>query len=248
MAWKQNGRPISTYRKETRTAMPLDAALSGLATYPVGMIESAVAKLGRRPRSEGVSAPGLIAMRKSQTALLGYAIPVQVSVDDGAPHGRANNIDWWRYVERQTFGQRVVVAQDISSDPARGVACGRLSAHIYAALGCVGFVTNGFVRDADSLGDLNFTLFASGHSARHGDPHVVRFGTPANLGQVRVSLGDVVAVDADGMIAFPAAWLSDVIREARSLDEKQGPIYQHSRSGKATADSLAKLIQQAAQR
>jgi regulator of RNase E activity RraA len=227
--------------------MRVDAALSELAAYPVGTIESAVAKLERRPRSEGVSTPGLVAMRRSHAKLFGYAIPVQISVDDGEPHGRRQNIGWWRHIEKQAASPRIVVAQDISSDPTSGVACGRLSAHVYAALGCVGLVTNGFVRDAGSLGDLNFALFASGHSARHGNPHVVRFGAPSDICQVRISPSDVVAIDADGMIAFPAAWLTDVIREARRLEDKQSPIYEHRRSGKATADSLAKLVQQAAQ-
>lgn len=223
--------------------MPGELQLSEIRSYPVGLLESAISKLGRRPRSQGVTAPGLFAARASHTRLLGFAIPVQMSVDDGEPHGRRENLHWWRHIEKQSAGPRVIVAQDISSDPVRGVVCGRLSAHVYSSLGCAGFITNGFVRDAGAMDELNFALFARGRSARHGNPHVVRFDADADLRGVQVRLGDIVAVDEDGMIAFPAAWLDDVIREARALEAKQRPVYEHCRSGKATADSIARVLQ-----
>lgn len=85
--------------------------LGDLRRYPIGVIESAVAKLGRRPRGEGVTAPGLSVLRATHARLLGYAIPVQMSIDAGDPHGRRDNDDWWRHIEQQSASQRVVVAR-----------------------------------------------------------------------------------------------------------------------------------------
>lgn len=121
--------------------------------------------------------------------------------------------------------------------------CGRLSAHIYSALGCVGFISNGFVRDTGTLGSLDFALFAKGRSARHGNPHVVRFGASVEIFGTRVNPGDIVAADEDGMVAFPSTWLADVVREARALESKQAVLYEHLRSGKAEASSIVKALE-----
>lgn len=217
--------------------------LGELARFPTGVIESAVAKLGRRQRGDGVAGPGLVPVRASHARVVGYAIPVQMSIDPGDPHGRRDNAEWWRHIEQQPALPRVIVAQDISSDPAHGVVCGRLSAHIYSALRCAGFLTNGFVRDAGTLASLDFALFAKGRSARHGNPHVVRFGAPAEIFGARVHPGDIIAADEDGLVAFPSSWLANVIEEAHALESKQAPVYEHLRSGKADAASIAKALQ-----
>lgn len=193
-----------------------NAALDVTSHASLSMLESAVARLGRRAREEGVALPGLIPQWHGAKRITGYAVPVTLCTDEGFPFGRRENLEWWRYLEAQPE-PRVIVAQVLSREQGSGAACGVLSAHIYRSIGCHGFITDGYVRDVEQIEKSGLLLAARGATLRHGVPHVVKFGQPVHVFGMQVSAKDVVAAGEEGALTFPASWLPEIPSKIREV-------------------------------
>ena len=75
--------------------------------------------------------------------------------------------------------------------------------NILRALGCVGAVTNGAVRDLPAAEELGFQLFAGSVSVSHAYVHIVEFGTPVEIGGLKIQSGDLLHGDLHGVQSIP---------------------------------------------
>jgi regulator of RNase E activity RraA len=221
--------------------MPADAGFEALSRFPLSTIEGALARAGLRPRGEGVALPGLAPLWKGDGRIAGRAVTVVMSVDEGFPHGRKENAEWWRHVEAAPE-PKVVVAQVLGANSAAGAVSGVLTANILRALGCQGFVTDGYVRDADEIARAGLLTAARGVTLRHGNPHVVRFGEPVEVLGMKVAPGDAVLAGGEGALAFPAAWLSELPSRIREVEARVGPVLEFCRGKRRTAAQIAEAI------
>ena len=73
---------------------------------------------------------------------------------------------------------RVIVVEDLDDPPGLGSFWGEVNANMHKAMGCVGAVTNGSVRDLDEVEPLGFHFFASHIAVSHAYVHIVEVGTP----------------------------------------------------------------------
>jgi 4-hydroxy-4-methyl-2-oxoglutarate aldolase len=91
------------------------------------------------------------------------------------------------------------------------------------ARGGVGAVVDGAVRDLAGIEQLNFATFASAvHAAdSHGRLQVVGFNLPVVCGGVRVTPGDIVAADLDGVVVIPRGVAADSIQAAAGKRRKE---------------------------
>lgn len=117
----------------------------------------------------------------------------------GAYHDRT---DWWNYIVT-TPAPRVVVIEDVDSKPGAGTFIGEVHANILMALGCVGAVTNGVVRDVPAIEATGFQLFASGMAVSHAYAHIVDFGHPVEIAGLAVRPGDLLHADMHGVLCVP---------------------------------------------
>ena len=87
--------------------------------------------------------------------------------------------------------------------------------------GCAGVVTDGGLRDADTIAELDIPSFCAARSAptnltRH---HAVALEVPVACGGVAVYPGDIVVGDGDGVMVVPAGIASDVADEAYEQEQ-----------------------------
>src|SRR5260221_7243695 len=78
-----------------------------------------------------------------------------------------------------------MMLQDMDQPPGVGAFFGEVMGNIHKRLGCVGVVTNGYVRDLDEVRPLGFHFFAAGVCVSHAYVHLVDFGTPVKVGGMR---------------------------------------------------------------
>ncbi len=80
----------------------------------------------------------------------------------------------------------------------------------------VGCVTDGFVRDILEIRDMKLPVFAGGIAPldSRGRGHIVAVDVPIVIGGVKVSTGDLVFGDADGLVVVPQAIEGEVLRIA----------------------------------
>ena len=98
---------------------------------------------------------------------------------------------------------RVVVVEDLDEPSGVGSLWGEVNANMHKAMGCVGVVTNGSVRDLDEVEPLGFHFFAQHVRVSHSYVHIVEVGTPVRIGGLTVRPGDLLHGDKHGVTNIP---------------------------------------------
>src|SRR2546425_937129 len=158
------------------------------------------------------------------------------------PIYRASTFEWWDYV--QTIpAPRVIVVHDIDEPRGQGAQWGEVQANIHKALGCVGAVTDGSVRDLDEVRALGFQFAAAHVSVSHAYVHMVDFGLPVKLGGLWVKPGDLIHADQHGVVTIPKD-IADRIPEAvAKIEADERTIISLCQSADFSADKLKALYQ-----
>jgi regulator of RNase E activity RraA len=103
---------------------------------------------------------------------------------------------------------------------------GELMATSMHSLGCVGLVSNGPSRDIDAVRKLGFQMLLGGATAGHGELAVQAVNVPVTVGGMDVAPGEIVHMDENGAVKFPADKLEAVVTNAKALladeDKKLG--------------------------
>jgi len=94
----------------------------------------------------------------------------------------------------------------------------------YKALGVIGVITNGPMRDIDAIKPLEFQYYATGVTPGHGDFIVKAVNVPVTVGGMTVMPGDMVHMDLHGAVKFPAAKMGEVLERALKLLESESSI------------------------
>ena len=176
------------------------AALRALSSPTVA---NAIETFKVRPREAGNLSSEIRGLFPDLGPVVGYAVTAVIRAEHPAPEGkRASTFAWWDYI--QTIpAPRIVVMHDLDQPQGQGAFWGEVQANIHKALGCVGVVTDGSVRDLDEVGKLGFQFCAAHVSVSHANVHLVDFGIPVKVGGVWINPGDLLHGDQHGVVAIP---------------------------------------------
>jgi 4-hydroxy-4-methyl-2-oxoglutarate aldolase len=168
-------------------------------------LANAIETFHERLRNEGFADSSVHCRFPHLRPMLGYAATVKVRgsappITSGTYHDRT---DWWNYI-LSLPEPRVVVVQDVATKVGFGSLLGAVHVNILRALGCVGAVTNGAVRDLPAADKLEFSLFARSVSVSHAYIHIVEFGTPVEIGGLKIQSGDLLHGDMHGVQSIPS--------------------------------------------
>ena len=96
---------------------------------------------------------------------------------------------------------------------------GELSAEWFRARRVRGAVIDGATRDAASIARLGFPTFVRYRTPQDSVPRwrVTDWGQPVTIGGVRVSLGDVIVADQDGVVVVPRRAAHEVLTRCERL-------------------------------
>ncbi|WP_370178898.1 RraA family protein [Rhodococcus wratislaviensis] len=106
--------------------------------------------------------------------------------------------------------------------------------------GLLGLIIDGGVRDTVELAGIDFPVFSRGISiVGTRKDYQGGLGVPITVGGVRITTGDLVVGDADGVVAIPLEHVTDVLdrSDARVSDEKR--ILDELRAGKTILEVYA---------
>jgi len=176
------------------------AALRALSSPTVA---NAIETFKVRPREAGNMSSEIRALFPDLGPIVGYAVTALIRAEHPAPEGkRASTFAWWDYI--QTIpAPRIVVMHDLDQPQGQGAFWGEVQANIHKALGCVGVVTDGSVRDLDEVGKLGFQFCAAHVSVSHANVHLVDFGIPVKVGGVWINPGGLLHGDQHGVVVIP---------------------------------------------
>lgn len=181
-----------------------DANFKKLQQLDTCTVSNAIERLKVRLRNEGsVSGSKLHCQFPNFSPMLGYAATGRIRTTSAPVIGRAyhENMHWWRYLA-SIPAPRVMILEDVDDEPGAGALVGELHAVIGLALNCIGYVTNGAVRDLPAVEALGFHLFAGGVAVSHMYAHVSEYGKPVEIGGLKISPGDLIHGDRHGIGRF----------------------------------------------
>ena len=180
-----------------------------------------------RSRLEGFMTPTIRCIFPEMGITNGYAatVTIQASKPRGDDQPYVSNTDYWEYIDSIPKPTMMVI-HDLDAPHPVGSWWGEVNANVHRALGCVGVVTDGGVRDLSVVRPLGFHFFAAEVLVSHAFVHLVNFGQPVNVGGVTISSGDLVQGDEHGVIQVPTSVAQqvgptcyDVFKRERALIE-----------------------------
>jgi 4-hydroxy-4-methyl-2-oxoglutarate aldolase len=195
-----------------------------LQQFTTPTIANALELLGSSDRFAGIMAPRIRALFPEMKPIVGYACTSLLSARHPA-HGKlyADWTDYWRYVA-SVPGPCISVGQDIDPAPSVGSIWGEVQANIHKALGCVGAVVEGAMRDLDEMQAMQFPCFARDVVVSHGYSHFIDFGNPVEVGGVLVHSGDLIHADRHGVMVIPPAAAPRLAELCRKIVDAEGRL------------------------
>lgn len=184
---------------------PLTAAqLEALRQFDTPTICNAIEGFGVRAKTEGFTRPGLcLRAAMEDRPMVGYARTGVISARYPArPEHRAVMERYYEQYEGCALPQ-IAVLQDLDETPV-GSFWGDVQATVHRALGCIGTVTNGGVRDIEEVRKVGFYLLSKEVLISHAYIHMVEAGGTVEVCGMTVSPGDLVHADTHGAIVIPA--------------------------------------------
>jgi len=105
--------------------------------------------------------------------------------------------------------------------------------------GIAGTVIDGACRDTALCLELGYPVYSRSYSMRTGKDRVQLDATQVtvNIGEARVSPGDILRGDADGVVVIPRAHETEVLAVAEEITAAEDAIRAAVRSGKRLADA-----------
>jgi 4-hydroxy-4-methyl-2-oxoglutarate aldolase len=154
--------------------------------------------------------------------MVGYAVTVVIQPGErrhreDLPNGWS---DYRRYIGSQP-GPKIVVVQDLDKPNVYGSFWGEMNANIHRALGCVGVIVDGAIRDLDEMNNAGFKALARRLAVGHAFAHPVRWGEPVEVFGRRVEPGQLIHADKHGFLVVPPEDERPLLEAARFMDANE---------------------------
>ncbi len=214
-----------------------------LKTFETCLIADAIESFGVRLRNEGFATAGFRCLFKNLPPMVGYASTCKVRSADPPIVGSRyeERTDWWKHICSGP-APRVVVMQDIDDPPGTGAFFGKVHAHILVALGGVGVITNGAARELPGIEAAGCQVFARRLAISRAYIHVVEFGGPVEVGNLKIHPGDLIHGDRHGVLTVPPEVALELPAAACAIREKKHQLIELSKRPGTTPEEFSRAL------
>lgn len=154
--------------------------------------------------------------------MVGYAVTVVCEPSNGR-HPAKNPKAWSQY--RRYLGSipgpKVVVVQDLDKPRIVGAFWGEVTSNFHRALGCVGTVIDGGIRDLDEMNAAGFKALARGVCVSHAHSCPVRWGVTVEVFGRKIKPGQLIHADKHGFLAVPFGEEAGLLDAAKFMDANE---------------------------
>ena len=171
--------------------------------------------------------------------MVGFAKTVTMRARDkvSGPSYMAKRMDYLDYVAAAPVPS-VVVIEDLDGEHAGfGAFWGEVQSNLHKALGCLGTITNGSIRDISMI-PPGFQMLAGSISPSHAYVHVVEFAVDVTVHGMAVTSGDLIHADRHGAVVVPIDKIEAMRPAFVKITAQEARIIQAARDPGATVESL----------
>jgi len=203
-----------------------DIDLAALARYDTPTISNALLTVA--PEAARRSTKGALhCVRPALPPMVGFARTVLYRTMEpsglDAAGARAQDLAYFDYVGTGP-APRIVMVQDADTPAAATNALfGEVMSFMHKALGCVGLITNGAVRDTAGMAE-GFQVLHGGIAPSRASWHRVDFDCEVNVAGLYARTGTLIHADGNGAVAVPPACVPALLEAAEGIVRKEEAI------------------------
>src|SRR5579864_9357414 len=192
--------------------------LDALRQFDSCMVANAIDTFGVRLNNTGFTDARIRCMFEDAPPTVGYAFTARLRTGQQPIVGRSfhDRDDLWKAILKVP-APRILVLQDMDDPPGRGAFVGDMHAAILKALGCIGYVTNGAVRELPAVRAMGFQLFGGSVVVSHAYAHIFDIGVPVTVDGMQVQTGSLLHGDQHGVLTIPDEIATEVPNVAARL-------------------------------
>jgi regulator of RNase E activity RraA len=232
------------------SAEPLFATeLEALAAFDTPTICNALEIVAPHRRAMGFTTQTFVCPFPELKPMVGYARTVLIRALEptrlSGAEQRQLRLDYYRYVESGPRPQ-IAVIQDVDSRAGFGCFWGEVQSAIHKALGCLGLITDGGVRDLDAIAP-GFQVLCGKVTPSHAWVRAIATGCEVDIFGMVVHSGDLIHADRHGAVVIPHDVARKVADAALLCGRREEPILKVARSKDFSLDKLARAMAEAAE-
>ena len=137
---------------------------------------------------------------------------------------------------------KIVVVQDLDT-PNVGAFWGEVNSGAHKALGCIGTITDGAIRDVDEMKTVGFKALARRLCVGHAHSWPVRWGCPVTAFGRDVQPGQLIHADKHGFLCIPPGEETNLLEASIFMDDNEcKTVIQASRIAVAEGRSFDQVV------
>jgi regulator of RNase E activity RraA len=220
-----------------------DEDLEALRQFDTCMIANAIDTFNVRLRNTGFADGSIRCMFQDAAPMVGYAATARLRSGEPPVGGGSfrDRADFWNSI-LQIPAPRILVLEDMDKPPGRGAFVGDMHAAILKALGCIGYLTNGAVRELPGVHTMGIQLFAGSVAVSHAYAHIFDFGATVRVGGMEVHPGDLLHGDRHGVLTLPVEFATKLPEAAVRLQRVEQTVIDFCRSDAFSVSKLRELM------
>jgi len=154
--------------------------------------------------------------------MVGYAVTVVIEPSNPA-HRKTQPNAWHEYRQyvASIEGPKIVIVQDLDKPRTIGAFWGEVNSNMHRALGCVGTIADGAIRDVDEMTHAGFKALARRLCVGHAAVHPVRWNCQVEVFGRKVTPGDLIHADKHGFMVIPPHEQAGLLEAARFMDANE---------------------------
>lgn len=224
--------------------------LETLARWDTPTICNALEVVAPERRLIGYTTKPLVCPFPDLPPMVGYARTATIRATSASSllpaDQRAQRLAYYEYCGTG-HGPRISVIQDLDGiNIGFGAFWGEVNSSVHKALGCLGVVTDGSIRDIPAWAP-GFQALAGSIGPSHAFVHLAGFGETVCVAGMTVSSDDLIHADRHGAVVIPANIAEKLPDAARLCERREEPILSIARDPSFTVEKLKAALAKAAE-
>jgi len=174
--------------------------------------------------------------------MVGFAVTVVIEPGNREHLKKGpENVKRYREYVASVPGPKIVVVQDLDKPIMYGAYWGEVNSNLHRALGCVGTITDGAIRDTDEMTNCGFKALARGVCVGHAWSTPVQWDCEIEVFGRKIRPGQLIHADKHGFLVIPDEDQEKLLGAARFMDSNECKTMisaARSSTGKSTGEIL----------
>lgn len=153
--------------------------------------------------------------------MVGYAVTVVIEPGNPIHKQKANVWEEYRAYIASVPGPKIVVVQDLDKPSTFGSFWGEVNSNVHRALGCVGTITDGAIRDLDEMNNAGFKALARRLCVGHAHSTPVKWNCSVEVFGRQIKPGQLIHADKHGFLVIPHEDIEKLLDASIFMDNNE---------------------------